>query len=1026
MGDLSSPSSADKPRKRISLACDNCKKRKYRCNGDRPTCGACAKSHLSCHYTPRPPSRNAAALKPKGPRALHAAYLRQRIRELESRASQLNINFKKLEDVPQRDDEDDSDSDEPMMEVGPSPSSASPEPRPTPSRNPYSAQFLPATPGSDAGGPIDPVCRCASCAAQAGQAVAGDVIPADALAELIELWFACHYHVDPLPMFHRLTFMRSLGGPNPPSELLLHAMYATAAPYSKHPVVCVGVGPVEPDARDGAVPEARGDRYAVGEMFYAKARSLVMRHIEMPDVSTVQALILISHFSTLTGRMTAAWQYLSMAVEMARTLSLDEDPDDVTPTLSIVEKDIRRRVFWVCYVQDRFLSTTVDRHFLIAGFPAIKLPMPEKLWESYYDLNDATCDTTNVEVAPLADPFSALILLADIFTRISVVNNTNVAANPMEVSLGMATDAKQHAAQISELHEALNMWHAGLAPFLAAKPNRKLLGHFVMDLSIDTNPPFFAIFLQFMYNTCRSLLHRQAMMSTIRKCHSNAKFSPHFEICDMATLENARLALDVLLPQPKVLVHMCSFMPYFVFQSCIVHIMIAQVPNLERVMHHGCFRTHMQIKLLKLLGEHSYMAKPLATTLEAVVELAHLTIDGTKERIWRRRQMKAVGIIPEDADPVLAKREEVGPAGDEAARMASSPRVTMDLAQDMAVAAALAITGDPFAVGAEPVHLIDAVSPGDALKLHGPFKEGEYDVVPMEALEPNPPASGRACVPPAEWRPDTWAARSGLGTLQPVKEGGDGSKATPHLSDAASQTFATPPSSDAPSASTATPYLGGLPSPVQAYLTANPSAVLGGVPGLAAFLPDPLGMFASNNAAVHTPASVSFPRTPSPQYHDGGFQDLRSYPSPDIEALLRVTGPPDEATAAAMIAHHPSPPTSTLGGSAPALLSGSASPETLGLVPAQPGGILPVAVPAPAPPPPGEIELQAQDEAEVRLMVLQSIFADTNALMSCGLPDACVGSDMFGEASASVEDEAVWKAWNGHLAAKVPPTFGTN
>ncbi|KAJ4263093.1 hypothetical protein NW762_006711 [Fusarium torreyae] len=40
------------PRVGVSVACENCRKRKIRCNGGRPRCAACARTHSECIYTP--------------------------------------------------------------------------------------------------------------------------------------------------------------------------------------------------------------------------------------------------------------------------------------------------------------------------------------------------------------------------------------------------------------------------------------------------------------------------------------------------------------------------------------------------------------------------------------------------------------------------------------------------------------------------------------------------------------------------------------------------------------------------------------------------------------------------------------------------------------------------------------------------------------------------------------------------------------------------------------------------------------
>ncbi|ATY63020.1 C6 transcription [Cordyceps militaris] len=54
-----------------AAACDNCRKHKTKCSGDRPRCRRCAQRQMACHYTARPGETEAQALR-RGYRALRA------------------------------------------------------------------------------------------------------------------------------------------------------------------------------------------------------------------------------------------------------------------------------------------------------------------------------------------------------------------------------------------------------------------------------------------------------------------------------------------------------------------------------------------------------------------------------------------------------------------------------------------------------------------------------------------------------------------------------------------------------------------------------------------------------------------------------------------------------------------------------------------------------------------------------------------------------------------------------------------
>lgn len=53
------------PRDRVASACDQCRARKIKCNGDRPACLECIKRSTLCHYATRSAETQGQALKRK-------------------------------------------------------------------------------------------------------------------------------------------------------------------------------------------------------------------------------------------------------------------------------------------------------------------------------------------------------------------------------------------------------------------------------------------------------------------------------------------------------------------------------------------------------------------------------------------------------------------------------------------------------------------------------------------------------------------------------------------------------------------------------------------------------------------------------------------------------------------------------------------------------------------------------------------------------------------------------------------------
>jgi len=53
------------PRERVASACDQCRARKIKCNGNRPVCLECVRRSTSCHYAARSTETQGQALKRK-------------------------------------------------------------------------------------------------------------------------------------------------------------------------------------------------------------------------------------------------------------------------------------------------------------------------------------------------------------------------------------------------------------------------------------------------------------------------------------------------------------------------------------------------------------------------------------------------------------------------------------------------------------------------------------------------------------------------------------------------------------------------------------------------------------------------------------------------------------------------------------------------------------------------------------------------------------------------------------------------
>ncbi|KAJ3144427.1 hypothetical protein HDU89_008253 [Geranomyces variabilis] len=439
-------------------------------------------------------------------------------------------------------------------------------------------------------------------------------IPDDAIEELLDLFFI---YMNPILgyMIHEREFRRTLPMQSP---LLLNTMYANAARFSGHPSVA-------------KTPEAM---WQAGDSFYAKARVLVSQNVDVPSLDTVSSLIMLMTYASGSGRASASWMYSGMAIRMAQSLKMDLDPDfkevtDAFGPISWFEKERRRRLWWACFLTDRYAAAAADRSTL-AQERDVRVFQPVPVWEwvnmtaddhepkgeapgthSRWQLTVlSSTGSTRVRrggeneddqkeaggVLVLGDSsFDAYVELGKIFGR--VMEYTSLLKSPTPSLPGLQLiSASEADTRFTSLEAALDTWMSALRPWMR-EPGRTFAANWThRNADGALSPPSWEVaYLHMFYHTTKVLLHRPKMMQVLNS-GGDLLASRHFVASQTAAAAVTDLVEAMMEANPN-LFWVTPFACFCLFQTALVHIISAQTfrgDTAAVTAARDCCRSHLR------------------------------------------------------------------------------------------------------------------------------------------------------------------------------------------------------------------------------------------------------------------------------------------------------------------------------------------------------------------------------------------------------------------------------------------------
>ncbi|KAJ1561973.1 hypothetical protein HK096_002628, partial [Nowakowskiella sp. JEL0078] len=363
-------------------------------------------------------------------------------------------------------------------------------------------------------------------------------------------------------------------------------MCALASRFSLHPQIIKDVNP--------------NQKYLLGETFYIKARRLAQDLIDVPDLSTVQGLLLLGCYSRSSGK-SSGWMFSSMGIMIAINIKLNIDPDDLNLQLSWMEKEQRRRTWWICRLVDWTTAIMFDRVPVIQTPSNVQPPIPSRLWEYIRrdPGNNIPTNTINF-TGTYEDPVYATICLMEIFYEIynaaSFFKNARGDLNQIKGPLYEAY--QQYMQKIPELQMKLTNWFSALPTWFS---NPGLV--FVPELQSTRPPSYFVAYGLILFHTARVLLNRPLMMRSAKFCPRSTRSSVHWQQCTDAANQVAIL-LGAILPSNPQLHHLHPFTLYCIYQTALVHALNAQLgPAVSEEINFKSLESEV-LEMLPCFGEN--------------------------------------------------------------------------------------------------------------------------------------------------------------------------------------------------------------------------------------------------------------------------------------------------------------------------------------------------------------------------------------------------------------------------------------
>ncbi|KAF9872233.1 transcription factor [Colletotrichum karsti] len=196
------------------------------------------------------------------------------------------------------------------------------------------------------------------------------------------------------------------------------------------------------------------------QVFSTQAQQLLYPSLDRPDLTSLQALLILGQCEIGRGCASKGWLFCGMAFRLAHEMGLHLDPNNWSGTSEPdVDREILRRVYWAAFIIDKQLSLYFGRPPALYLYESdvrntVRLPYPPD-WEGLLD----TYIAPGMSISAFEDGIAlvgALIHQAEL-SKIQHKIITELFENRRSQAHNATT-----AATVQKLHVSLTKWLASL------------------------------------------------------------------------------------------------------------------------------------------------------------------------------------------------------------------------------------------------------------------------------------------------------------------------------------------------------------------------------------------------------------------------------------------------------------------------------------------------------------------------------------------------------------------------------------